>query len=292
MPIVVEPHEQPSGVLEVDLDRYTSTRRRMARYQAGSVAPSTQVHERRFVGARSRNCVRSSCLVQKGRRDDLKTEFPDLMSSIRNLYLYSDAVATRGRAQGQAVIEYLGKRPAMKNQSLVGSVTAASRFEDTRKNLAERLSTVVENVLKPDHDSMDEERLFHSLKQTAFLSASLQTGALCSAVSTYWQLLDPTTGLVALVAMAGGGGASYVMGTSRIAQQYQQQWQQRADRLEHALAAISEKELDRVNRRILDGVAPYTRYVESEQERLECLQEQCERIGSAARTLRNRISKL
>lgn len=204
----------------------------------------------------------------------------------------SDSVATRGRAQGQAVIEYLGKRPAMKNRSLVGSVTAASRFEDTRKNLAERLSTVVESVLKADHDHIDKDRLFHSLRQTALLSSSLQVGALCSGLSIYFQMLDPLTGWIALSVLAGGGGAAYLMGTKRVAQQYQQQWQQRAGRLEYALAAISDKELDRVNRRILDGVAPYTRYVESEQQRIDYLQEQCERIGSAARTLRNRISKL
>jgi hypothetical protein len=204
----------------------------------------------------------------------------------------SDTVATRGRAQGQAVIEFLGKRPAMKNHSLVGSVTAASRFEDTRKNLGDRLSTVVESVLKPDHDYLDKERLFHNLKQTAFLSASLQAGAICSGLSIYAQLLDPMTGFAALSVMLGGSGTAYIMGKSRIVQQYQQQWQQRAERLEHALAAISEKELDRVNRRILDGVAPYTRYVESEQQRIDYLYEQCERIGSASRTLRNRISRL
>ena len=39
----------------------------------------------------------------------------------------ADGVETCARAQqGQVVIEYLGKRPATKSQSLVGSVTAAS----------------------------------------------------------------------------------------------------------------------------------------------------------------------
>jgi hypothetical protein len=71
-------------------------------------------------------------------------------------------VATRGRAQGQAVIEYLGKRPAIKNQSLVGSVTAASRFEDTRKLLGDRLSTVVRDILQSN-----EERLHTYLTAAA-----------------------------------------------------------------------------------------------------------------------------
>ncbi|KAG7341905.1 small GTP-binding domain protein [Nitzschia inconspicua] len=224
--------------------------------------------------------------VSPHRHKSLKEDLIDQVQETAN------AVATRGRAQGQAVIEYLGKRPAMKNRSLVGSVTAASRFEDTRKNLGERLSTVVESVLKPEHNHVDKDRLFHNLKQTALLSSSLEMGAIFSGLGIYFHLIDPSTGGIAMAVFAGGGGIAYVMGTSRIAQQYQQQWQQRAERIEHALAAISEKELDRVNRRILDGVAPYTRYVESEQQRIDYLQEQCERIGSAARTLRNRINKL
>ena len=43
----------------------------------------------------------------------------------------SDNIATSSIAQGQAVIEYLGKRPAVVGQNLIGSVTAASRFEDS-----------------------------------------------------------------------------------------------------------------------------------------------------------------
>eukprot|EP00978_Attheya_sp_CCMP212_P020136 scaffold57250_cov32-Attheya_sp.AAC.1 len=45
------------------------------------------------------------------------------------IYCRND-VATLAWAQGQAVIEYLGRRPAIKSQSLVGNVTATSRFED------------------------------------------------------------------------------------------------------------------------------------------------------------------
>jgi hypothetical protein len=216
---------------------------------------------------------------------------------LTNLYLYicSDSVATRGRAQGQAVIEYLGKRPAMKNQSLVGSVTAASRFEDTRKLLGDRLSTAVRDILQSNdeqHERLEKERLFRSLRQTALLSASLQTGALGSAMAVATQVLEPLPGLALISSLVLGGGACYTVGTSRIGTHYQQQWSHRADRLDNALDAICTKELERVNRRILDGVAPYTRFVESEQERIDRLREQCDGVFSAARNLRNRISKL
>jgi hypothetical protein len=203
-----------------------------------------------------------------------------------------DSVATRGRAQGQAVIEYLGKRPAMKNQSLVGSVTAASRFEDTRKSLEDRLSRAVRDTLQSNDETVEKERLFRSLRTTAMISASLQTSALGSAMAVATQMLEPMPGLMAASSLVLGGGAWYLAGTSRIGKKYQNKWSDRAESLDNALEAISTRELDRVNRRILDGVAPYTRFVESEEERIDQLQEQCEGVCLAARNLRNRIGKL
>jgi hypothetical protein len=180
----------------------------------------------------------------------------------------------------------------MKNQSLVGSVTAASRFEDTRKVLGERLSTVVHNTVHADDETVEKERLFTSLRQSAMISASLQTGALGSAMAVATQLLEPMPGCMALSSLVLGGGACYMVGTARIGKNYQEQWSNRAQQLDDALDAICTKELHRVNRRILDGVSPYIRFVESEQERIDQLREHCEGVSSAARNLRNRISKL
>jgi hypothetical protein len=95
----------------------------------------------------------------------------------------------------------------MKNQSLVGSVTAASRFEDTRKLLGDRLSTAVRDILQSNDERLEKERLFRSLRQTAFISASLQTGALGSAMAVATQLLEPVPGLAVLSSLVLGRGA-------------------------------------------------------------------------------------
>lgn len=201
-------------------------------------------------------------------------------------------MATRGRAQGQAVIEYLGKRPAMKNQSLVGSVMTASKFEDTRRILAEKLTQAVQASLPSTEDGAQRQQLLDSLRQTALLSATLHTGALSSAVAVAAQLVDPIAGVVVASSLTMGGALWLTAGTSRIRNRYQNEWTNRAKKLDASLETICVKELDRVNRRILDGVAPYTRFVESEQDRMDQLREQCEGVTSAARNLRNRISKL
>jgi hypothetical protein len=190
------------------------------------------------------------------------------------------------------VIEYLGKRPAMKNQSLIGSVTAASRFEDTRKHLEERLSSVINKALADGHEQSDKIRFFNSLKQASTVSAALHFGALGSGVLMALDLVDPLTGGIFFASFAAGGVGSYTMGTARIAQQFEQEWAHRASSLDKGLETISSKELDRVNRRILDGVAPYTRFVETEQGRINDLQMHCDGLRFAARNLRNRIAKM
>ena len=204
----------------------------------------------------------------------------------------SDSVATRGRAQGQAVIEYLGKRPAMKHQSLVGSVTAASRFDDTKRNLTEQLTHAVQSMLPPSLEHDQEQSVLQSLRHMAWISATLNIGAITSAFAIGVELVDPIPGLLASSSLAIGGGALWTTGVYRIRQRFQDEWASRATKLEGALQAICDKELERVNRRILNGVAPYTRFVESEQERIDLFREECEGVCVAARNLRNRISKL
>ena len=192
------------------------------------------------------------------------------------------------------MIEYLGKRPAVKNnQSLVGSVTTVSRFEDTRKNLVEKLSNAMDEILKGGgEEDIDKIRLFASFRHIAFLSSSLQAGALGSCVLLALEAIDPVMGWIAVSSLSVGGGAAYTIGKANIRQRYNEQWFRRAQHLNKALDAITTKEVDRVNRKILEGVAPYTRFVETERERIGDLQERCERVTSASRNLRNRIQKL
>jgi hypothetical protein len=206
---------------------------------------------------------------------------------------YRDSVASRGRAQSQVVTEYLGNRPAMKNQSLIGSVTATSRFENTRKTLGNLMSEAVQSTLEGTHnDTKEQYRLFLSLRQLAMASAVMHTGWIGTGAVSIAELLDPMIGLAMTSGLFLGGNAFYFVGTSRLSKTYRGQWTNRAQLLSAALDAIYSKELDKVNRRIFDGVAPYTRFVESEQGRIDQLRDDCEGVATAARSLRNKIGKL
>ena len=188
------------------------------------------------------------------------------------------------------MIEFLGKRPAVKNQSLVGSVSAASRFEDTRKVLQDQLSDAVKLHVVERDETNEKQSLLSNLRNTAFLSAGLQLGAVGSGFATAGELIDMTFGVGGSSLLALGGVMVYSQGRQRIKSAHSAAWEVREERLDEALEAICSKELARLERRILDGVAPYTRFVETEKERLDGLVETSEDILAEAHSLRNRIN--
>lgn len=190
------------------------------------------------------------------------------------------------------MIEFLGKRPAVINQSLVGSVSAASRFEDTRKVLLENLSGAVKMHVMERDEITEKAGLLGNLRNTAFLSAGLQIGALASGLATAAEMVDMMLGVGGSSILALGGGLVYSQGRQGIQSGYRAAWKSRKERLDEALEAICFKELARVERRILEGVAPYTRFVETEEERLDELVERSGDILAQAHALRSRINKL
>lgn len=198
----------------------------------------------------------------------------------------------------------------MKNQSLVGSVTTTSKFEDIRKTFEEKMSIAVTNLKIVSSSSSQQQQkstsknksgsvtstlendgIYTSLYRLVSLSVTLQASALGSGIAAATQIIDPVQGLTVMSSLAATGGIVYTLGISRIKNNYQRQWTNRSLQLQRALDDICSKEMDKVNRRILDGIAPYSRFVESEQERIDSLHEQCEGVSAAARNLRNRISK-
>mmetsp|Transcript_16408 Transcript_16408/g.22845 ORF Transcript_16408/g.22845 Transcript_16408/m.22845 type:complete len:250 (+) Transcript_16408:2-751(+) len=204
----------------------------------------------------------------------------------------ADGVATRARAQGQAVIEYLGKRPAIKSQSLVGSVTAASRFEDTKKNLTDKMSASVRSVLRDLDEDQDQELLLTSFRNTMLLSGSIHGFAIGTATATAMDIVDTIPGLSGSAMLAVLGGYIVSHRNSIVVKNYEKTWADRSKKLDQSLETLCAKELDKVQKRILDGVSPYTRYVQTEQDRVQKLSDQCEEIAAEAHTLKRRIDKL
>lgn len=204
----------------------------------------------------------------------------------------SDTIATSSRAQGQAVIEYLGKRPAVVGKNLIGSVTAVSRFEDTRKDLSDKMSQAVNSVLS-SHDA-ERQRLsvFQSLKNASYISGAANTVMLLSGISIALEVVNVIPGAMATFGFAAIGVGIIPYSNGKVIEDYEMAWKQRDEKLNVALDTLCSKEIQRIHKRILDGVAPYTRYVETEEYAIYKLNEECELLSNSTQILRNKILKL
>jgi len=203
----------------------------------------------------------------------------------------SDDIATRARAQGQGVIEYLGKRPAVTSQSLIGSVTAASRFEDIRKGMVDKMSASVKSTCSSHDPISDQEFTFQHLRTTSVVSGVFLAASLVDGVATAGGFLELTAGLFSGSVFALIGGLFVPFRNKSLASAYQGHWEKSGESLDEALSAICTREVDRIQSKILDGVRPYTRYVQTEENRMASLDAEGDDLMTSAHSLRNRINK-
>mmetsp|Transcript_29401 Transcript_29401/g.39073 ORF Transcript_29401/g.39073 Transcript_29401/m.39073 type:complete len:497 (+) Transcript_29401:253-1743(+) len=228
-------------------------------------------------------------VVKSGSGDDVNAAEGKLGAIVRES---SDSIATKARTQGQAVIEYLGKRPAITNQSLIGSVTAASRFEDIRNALSSKMMTCIKQDILSNYDPIREDQdMKSSLKQTIVASGCIHVGALTSGVCTGLEVLDLTMGCISTSILMSLGIAIVPYQNKQTVSKMESAWEERSQALVESMDVVHRKEMTRIQRRIMDGVAPYTRYVKTEKERVEGLMRLCDDSQLMAHSLRNRIVK-
>lgn len=174
----------------------------------------------------------------------------------------------------------------------MGSVTAASKFDETKNAILDKMSDSVRNVLS-DHDEESEYvDLMQYFKQIVLLSIVLQLGAVGVAIATATSALSAVPGVAGTTVLAASGVVFLSQGTKRVTTQYEEMWEDRQSHLDEILATLSSREVGKMGQKILASVVPYTRYVETEEERISVTIEECETVHATAQALRNRISKL
>jgi small GTP-binding protein len=202
----------------------------------------------------------------------------------------AQSLAVRSRAQGQALMEFLGNRPARRqNQSLVGHVLAASRFEQVQESLTQQLQQAFDRHLG---ERDDEDLFMQRLQQTAQLSAGLHAGGLASVLATGFDSVHLFSAIGVTGTLAATGAVVLVQGRQQTVRAYRDTWTRRGEALDEDLKLIGDQAMEKVHRRIQDGIAPYTQFVQAEQDRLEKLTAASQDAVVTVRRLRNRIDKL
>ena len=223
-----------------------------------------------------------SAIVSKGIEDELLCIVNEC----------SDNMATMARSQGQAIIEYLGKRPAVVGQNLIGSVTAASRFENTRKSLGANMSNAVSSALA-NYDATNERTvMIDSMKKYMFVSTVLNTCGFTVGVMSALDMIDIITGGISTVTLVVAGISMIPYSNRLISEKHENNWKRRASKLDEALSIICSKEIDRMHKKISNGVSPYTSYVKTQREEVASLKGECDELLSATHVLRSRVHKL
>jgi tRNA U34 5-carboxymethylaminomethyl modifying GTPase MnmE/TrmE len=233
--------------------------------------------------------LRRECTMQQNDGDATHLVKDVVSNMARDM---ANSVALISRAQGQAMIEYLGKRPAMKNQTLLGNVTTASQYEDTRRNLHQNFMTTINKTV--DMNEMELQMvLLKRLQHVVWLSTVANVASVCVAVTaSFTPLLDLFTGWTCCTMLTVGSVVAWQLGNRNVIDQYATRWTKCGQQLDDDIQVICTRETERVCRRILDGITPYTLFIEAEQDRIQQLVNQCEGLNAKARQLRNRISDI
>jgi len=232
-------------------------------------------------------------------RDRIKAEFEreavgDVPQQVeRRVLEIVDWLVEADLRQWQAISERLEERRSKHGDRVVGRVARA--LEDDRG----RLLATVGRAARATVDGYDREaeasRLAESVRAAVTGAALLGAGAL--GVGTVVTLLASTTaadvtGLVAASTLAVVGLLVIPTRRKRAKRELAERIADLRRRLSEAITGQFERELERDVQRIREAIAPYSRFVRRERERLDALGESLGAHGARIAALRGEIEAL
>jgi small GTP-binding protein len=190
-----------------------------------------------------------------------------------------DWLVQRDYRQWRDVMDYLNRRSKEHADQIVGKV--GSDFEFNRQNLIASVGREAQRVVDsydPETESLKlAQQVQNALVQTAAVEAgALGLGALLVAV-LHTTLLD-VTGLLGAGALAALGFYVLPYRRTRLKQELRAGIETLRQQLNDALTRQFERELTDGMQRMREAIAPYTRFVRVEREKLERVSEELERL--------------
>jgi small GTP-binding protein len=211
----------------------------------------------------------------------------------------SETLISGAKKQGEDQIEYIGKRVSAistglkgNNSKMIGKIDTP-KFQRLGDELLASIISVVEKTTKHiPTDSKCADDVYTSLCRTSMLSSLLISSGICSTALTLGGFLDMSQGmLLCSSTLAVTGAASLPLGSSYVARSFEKEWKSNASKLESGLDALFSDALQRINTHLSDAIAPYTRYVSTEESSLLSLHKQMESGIANATRLRGQINK-
>lgn len=204
-----------------------------------------------------------------------------------------DWIVEKDMRQWQAVTEYLEKRRSVRSDDgIVGQV--GGQFEYSRRALLDSVGRAASRAVNSYDKDHEAQELAESVRFAVALAASIEVGAvglgtiLTIALTT---TAADVTGILAAGALAAVG--LFVLPSKR--RQAKSDLRSKiADmrrQIMDGMATQFERELTRSLQRIQDAIAPYTRFVRAEREKLEGVHGSLSETASALSLLRARVDE-
>ena len=213
----------------------------------------------------------------------------------------AESITTRSKHQGEVSIEYLGKRPSMicvsrgenSIQNIVGlSRISAPKFDRLQEDLNQSFRNAIQNTTTRLPNDDEWATSVHSLLcRASLLSATFCMSAAVGPFAMIVGFLDSAQAVALSSTMLLLSGVSIPLGNRYITRQCRQEWMPHAEKLDASLDVLFIAVLKRVSIQLSESVAPYSRFVNGEDENLRELQTKVERVISNANTLRGDINK-
>lgn len=192
--------------------------------------------------------------------------------------------------QWRAVMDYIRRRANQHADRIIGTVD--SDFELNRQKLLNSIGQNAQRVA----DSFDREteslKMAQEVQRAIFQTAAVEVGALGLGTALVLILqgvwLD-ITGILGASAVAALGLYVLPYKRNQVKAELRTQVAELRTQLNTAITRQFERELEEGHARLQEAIAPYTRFVRSEREKLEKLDADLRHIKAEMTTIRNRI---
>lgn len=204
-----------------------------------------------------------------------------------------DWLVEKDYRQWQSVVDFINRRASQHTERMVGQVTG--EFEFSRQTLLKSVGRSAREVV----DSYDREaeavKLAQEVQRAIMQTAAVQVGAFglgAILVTVLHTTLLDVTGILGASAMAALGLYVLPYRRGRIKVEMRQRINELRGRLDAALTRQFEAELNQSVRRIHEAIAPYTRFVRVEREKLNSLNESLRESSQQLAGLHRNVQEL
>ena len=204
--------------------------------------------------------------------------------------LLVDWYIERNLKMWEDVMEFINLRTRAGEERIVGRV--GGRFQYDRNSLLGNLRQRIEKVMEGYNKREEAIRLADGLQSAVVSSGLLQVGGLglgAAVIAFLSGAAADVTGITAGLAMIILGSTVLPRKRARAKKELHEKMQALRDGLEESLQEQVLKELESSNEKLSATIAPYTRFVRSELERLDVLRGELDGIEQRFSGLRRRI---